>query len=440
MGVLLVGSLFADGEDLYDAVEDRDGEDFTEELADPESIRQIDFRDEDSGKTVLYLAVEAGQVDMAIKLLEKGASPATVVKGSTPLHLAVEKKFIRVAREMLRRGADASLVDSSKMTALQLAARQGLEELIPDLCRNQPELLADYGSPQHPKAVELALAAGQKSTADAILKNCTVDRSEASPAARFFESLWNGSIFRFGGKEGDPEFRTYSYRYSFYLKPGERVYEVREGSVHPFSWDYYDLIGHFSVAFGGGEISALFRDAVFRSEEIQLLAGTETNSFSKEWIHWDVQGLTALSERSGFSVAETIPTFGVTLQEAYDRSLKDYVRKYISAILLVLQDRNGFQKDAKDYRASWEKDQRFDANTFSLDRLQNKKEFRDRFLAGEENRIPGFHRFYSFMIRRYHDKTLGLLIRKGRESLEKLDPELYRQNRAELAGLEKAFL
>ena len=75
----------------------------------------------DSG---LHLACKHGHLDVALTLLEKGASVnASVLCGRTPLHYAVDFKREAVVRMLLEAGADVDSEDKSRMRPLPFAVK-----------------------------------------------------------------------------------------------------------------------------------------------------------------------------------------------------------------------------------------------------------------------------------------------------------------------------
>ena len=75
-----------------------------------------------AGWTPLHYAAAGGHADIAALLLDRQASiDARAPTGATPLMMAAQEGQQEAVRLLLRRGADTGLLDSNKLTALQIA-------------------------------------------------------------------------------------------------------------------------------------------------------------------------------------------------------------------------------------------------------------------------------------------------------------------------------
>lgn len=76
-------------------------------------------RQDNSGKTALYMACESGHVKMAQKLLERHANPDVVeVNGKTPLYAACEKIHLEIVQLLLEHGGDPNIKGPGGCTPL----------------------------------------------------------------------------------------------------------------------------------------------------------------------------------------------------------------------------------------------------------------------------------------------------------------------------------
>lgn len=76
------------------------------------------------------MAAHYDHVNVALLLLEKGASPHAAAKnGYTPLHIAAKKNQIDIATTLLQYGAKASAESKAGFNPLHLAAQEGHTEM-----------------------------------------------------------------------------------------------------------------------------------------------------------------------------------------------------------------------------------------------------------------------------------------------------------------------
>lgn len=78
-----------------------------------------------AGETPLMMAALRGQMELALKLLDRGAQINR--EGWTPLHYAASGPESRMLSLLLERGAKVDSLSPSRSTALMLAARYGSE-------------------------------------------------------------------------------------------------------------------------------------------------------------------------------------------------------------------------------------------------------------------------------------------------------------------------
>ena len=84
----------------------------------------------DDGSSPLHLASQAGHVDIAQMLIDRGAEVSAQTKnGSTALHLASENGHVDLARMLIERGADVSAQKTNGWTALHWVSQNGHVDL-----------------------------------------------------------------------------------------------------------------------------------------------------------------------------------------------------------------------------------------------------------------------------------------------------------------------
>ena len=92
------------------------------------------------GDTPLHIALREKQVDVAHMLIQRGTDAAAQNKrGDTPLHIALQEKQVAVAHMLIERGADATAQNKRGDTLLHIA----LQEKQVDVARNLIERGAD---------------------------------------------------------------------------------------------------------------------------------------------------------------------------------------------------------------------------------------------------------------------------------------------------------
>ena len=75
---------------------------------------------------ILYGAIQAGQKDVALKLLEKGYNYKYIVDDMTPIMHAIEKRQYEVFKKLLSLGADISYYDRHTTQAIHYASQKGV--------------------------------------------------------------------------------------------------------------------------------------------------------------------------------------------------------------------------------------------------------------------------------------------------------------------------
>ncbi len=94
------------------------------------SIPNIDVRGA-NGKTALMIAARAGDVDLVMELLKRGADPNTVnVNGGTPLMFAAISGNDVIVEELLVRGATVNATGSNGWNALMVASAKGFPDTV----------------------------------------------------------------------------------------------------------------------------------------------------------------------------------------------------------------------------------------------------------------------------------------------------------------------
>lgn len=87
------------------------------------------------------MAAHYDHVNVALLLLEKGASPhATAKNGYTPLHIAAKKNQMDIATSLLEYGARANAESKAGFTPLHLAAQEGHTDMAALLMGHQAKL------------------------------------------------------------------------------------------------------------------------------------------------------------------------------------------------------------------------------------------------------------------------------------------------------------
>lgn len=122
------------------------------------------------GRTPLDVASAHGRLEIVELLLERGAHvDATSEDGWTALATAVECDERDVAMRLLAAGADATLAPRYEGSPLHLAARSGALELIRALLEAEPSLIAGPIDMYGRSALGVAVAEGQRATAELLL-------------------------------------------------------------------------------------------------------------------------------------------------------------------------------------------------------------------------------------------------------------------------------
>uniref|UniRef100_A0A8K9WMI5 Ankyrin 2a, neuronal n=1 Tax=Oncorhynchus mykiss TaxID=8022 RepID=A0A8K9WMI5_ONCMY len=83
-----------------------------------------------NGLTPLHVAAHYDNQQVALLLLDKGASPhATAKNGYTPLHIAAKKNQTSVASSLLQYGAETNVLTKQGVTPLHLASQEGHSDM-----------------------------------------------------------------------------------------------------------------------------------------------------------------------------------------------------------------------------------------------------------------------------------------------------------------------
>jgi ankyrin repeat protein len=141
---MLVGVLFMSvstifSQELFDALKNDPGK---IEILLENNPQLITSRDE-SGNTLLHLAVRQKQIETVSYLLDKGADVNAVnTNQQTPLHVAAYIGSADIAGLLIENGADVSLADYQMHTPLHYAARSGSNEVTELLLKNGAPLEA----------------------------------------------------------------------------------------------------------------------------------------------------------------------------------------------------------------------------------------------------------------------------------------------------------
>ncbi len=113
-----------------EAVNKNDVSDMEAFLAETEPIPDIDVRGA-NGKTALMIAARAGETDLVVELLERGANPnSTNVNGGTPLMFAAISGNDLIVKELLGRGAEVNAMGSNGWNALMVASAKGFPDTV----------------------------------------------------------------------------------------------------------------------------------------------------------------------------------------------------------------------------------------------------------------------------------------------------------------------
>ena len=128
-------------------------------------VWNYDFKEQESGETLLHSAVRNSQDALAKHLLEVGASPNVddnTICRVTPLHDAVVKRDLELVRTLMKGGAKVHLADARGDTALHYACRQNSVAIISELLEKAEA--GDLGMPQLYQMVAARDARGRRAS------------------------------------------------------------------------------------------------------------------------------------------------------------------------------------------------------------------------------------------------------------------------------------
>jgi ankyrin repeat protein len=110
------------GEALFRAIENGDAAEFARLLDSGVSVSEKNRQ----GETLLYVAAEKGQIDLARALIAKGADArARTPNGETVLHAAAMIESAALTTALIEAGAEVNAANNDGETALQWAALTG---------------------------------------------------------------------------------------------------------------------------------------------------------------------------------------------------------------------------------------------------------------------------------------------------------------------------
>ena len=100
------------------------------------SYIKLEYRHEKEGKTALHVAVECGNLEIVLLLLDSGASINSLTFSSTSsLHLSCRKGHLSITKLLIDRGAEVNLQDSKGWAPIHEAAALGRSNSIAYLIR-----------------------------------------------------------------------------------------------------------------------------------------------------------------------------------------------------------------------------------------------------------------------------------------------------------------
>jgi len=125
--------------ELYKANKKEQAKTFFMPLADINSV-------DDEGNTMLHLAAEKNDADMALFLLIKGADPLYKNNnGDTPLHVAINKTAFETAKVLVENGSDIYSQNAEEITALDLGLEASSRYIDIFITPATGNLLNEYG-------------------------------------------------------------------------------------------------------------------------------------------------------------------------------------------------------------------------------------------------------------------------------------------------------